>query len=228
MEKMLREKIKKLINIIKIRKMKISNRGVYIQDKELSQSDFKVGSHYRYVIDVNSKKIVILSSNNESDNTVSKRKVKDDEYKSVIDIRDKEALKVFEGADYLQCTIVEDRVIVEGFKNIDTSTNTSLMEKASNLINRVSKKVVSITDLLKVRKTAEVVMSKKALQKAVGGYEQITFDFNEIYESASKNHSFKSPGAVKNNLKNLEIPLKVISLFSGAGLMEYLDKVIAI
>lgn len=217
---MLRKKIKKLINIIKVRKMKLSKRGVYIQDKELSQSDFKVGSHYRYVIDVNSKKIVILSSDKESDNTVSKRKVKDDEFKSVIDIRDKEALKVFEGADFLQCTIVEDRVIVEGFKNADTSTNISLIEKASNLINRATKKVVSITDLMKVRKTAEVVMSKKTLQKAVGGYEQISFNFEELFSSASKDYDLKNPGAVKNNLKNLEIPLKVISLFSGAGLLD--------
>lgn len=217
---MLRKKIKKLINIIKVRKMKMSKRGVYIQDKELSQSDFKVGSHYRYVIDVNSKKIVILSSDNESDNTVSKRKVKDDEFKSVIDIRDKEALKVFEGADYLQCTIVEDRVIVEGFKNADTSTNTSLIEKASYLINRATKKVVSITDLLKVRKIAEVVMSKQTLQKAVGGYEQISLNFDEMFSNISKDYSFKNPGTVKNNLKNLEIPLKVISLFSGAGLLD--------
>lgn len=107
--------------MIKKRKMKLSKRGLYIQDAALMDTSFRVGSHYRYIVDLNTNKVIIVTSNNESDNTVSKRKIKEG-LKPVIDIRNKQALQAFEGCEYLQITIISDeKIIIEGFKENDTS-----------------------------------------------------------------------------------------------------------
>lgn len=202
--------------MIKRRKMKLSNRGIYLQDKELRYTNLKVGEHYRYILDVKSKKMYIISSDNEKDNKVSKRVGKDGEIRPVIDIRRKKILEVFNsnGADYLQVTIKNDLVIVESY----VDEKETFIGKAASVVKRVTskaKKIVSITDLIKVKKTSEVIMSVKDLQKAVG-FEQLSFDLTEL-QTATESYNSKK---LKSKIKNLEIPLKVVSLFSGAGLLD--------
>lgn len=205
--------------MIKKRKMKLSKRGVYLQDKELGLTNLKVGGHYRYILDVKSKKMFIISSNNDKDNKVSKRVTREGNTKPVIDIRKKQVLEAFQGSDYLQITIKNNLVVVEGYCNAEET----FVDKAVSLVKKVkgkAKKVTSITDLIKVKKTSEIVMSVKDLKKAVG-YEQISFDFTELIQTAdTAADSFSNSKELKNKVKNLEVPLKVISLFSGAGLLD--------
>ncbi|WP_333887911.1 hypothetical protein [Clostridium sp.] len=61
--------------MLKKRKMKNSERGIYIQDNELINSMFKVGQYFKYIIDKKNKKLIILPSNTETKNSVSKRKI---------------------------------------------------------------------------------------------------------------------------------------------------------
>lgn len=201
--------------MIKKRKMKLSKRGLYIQDAELMDTSFRVGSHYRYIVDLNTNKVIIVTSNNESDNTVSKRKIKEG-LKPVIDIRNKQALQAFEGCEYLQITIISDeKIIIEGFKETEPSALTKAKGFFKKTVNKV-KKLIDITDILKVRKTAEIVMSLKEFKQAVG-YEQITFDLAGLAGEASE---LRHTREFKTKLKYLDIPFKVVSLFSGAGLLD--------
>jgi DNA (cytosine-5)-methyltransferase 1 len=204
--------------MIKSRKAKNSKRGLYLQDIELKQTAFQPGTNFKYVIDAKNKKIVILPAE-DSANTVSKRKIKAG-LKPVIDIRNKKALSVFEEADYLQVEIHESQIIVSGYE-----------EKASNVLQKASKKIssvfsrktkaVDITSLLDVRKTSEIRMASKDLAEAVGDIQH--FEQLSIFDVIDKRGSYsdRSIQKIESGLKNIGIPLQLISLFSGAGILDY-------
>jgi DNA (cytosine-5)-methyltransferase 1 len=203
--------------MIKLRKAKKSDRGIYIQDIELMQTDFKVGSHFKYVIDQQKKQIVILPSTEENQNTVSKRSTKKG-LKPVIDIRNKKALEVFGQADYLQVEINEDKIVVSGY---DEKEDTLLSKLSSKFNRSISKKknVVDITSLLNVKKKFEFQLSKQELDEAVGqhSYQQLS-----IFDVIDNTNSFtkSSIDYVKKAIGNIQIPLQIISLFSGSGVMD--------
>jgi DNA (cytosine-5)-methyltransferase 1 len=201
--------------MFKKRKMKLSQRGIYIQDKELNDTTFKVGSHYTYITDIKSKRLIITGSDDETNNTVSKRATKQG-LKPVIDIRNKDALNVFKGSDYLQIDIIEDKIIVKGYKNAEATFIDNAVYAATRLCK--SRKLINLSEIIKVKETAEIVMSLKDLDIAVGS-SQPSFNIENIYKNISNEQSINLSD-VKNKLKNLEIPLKVISLFSGAGLLD--------
>jgi len=165
--------------LLKSRKAKVSQRGVYIQDKALQETVFQPGSHYRYVIDTKSKKIVILGSDDSKDNTVSRRHLKTS-VKPVIDIRDRDALSAFEGCDYLQVEIFGQHVIVQGYVNAAAAPLKKVTQAVSKVLGFkcAERKIVEISDLLAVKKKAEIVMSRKSLKRAAGllGYEQLELD----------------------------------------------------
>jgi len=200
--------------MIKRRKAKKSQRGIYIQDKELKNTNFKIGSHFKYIIDKQNKQIVILPTDEFTSNTVSKRTVKDG-LKPVLDIRNKEALAVFGDADYLQIEIQENEILVSGFEQQDNSIFSSLKNKVKKFVYK-KRNVVDITSLLNVKKTFDVRLSKDQLEQVVGqsSYQQLTiFDVIDNTESFTK----KSVNYVKKAVNNLHIPLQVLSIFSGSG-----------
>ncbi|MDQ0255503.1 DNA (cytosine-5)-methyltransferase 1 [Evansella vedderi] len=200
--------------LIKKRKAKVSERGIYLQDRQLQDTIFQPSTRYKYVMDMENKQIIILSSDDDSGNLVSKRKLKDG-VKPVIDIRDKKALSVFEGSDYLQVEIFDDKVIVQGYEQVGER----LSSKAKNTLKRSTKQsnVVSINDILNVRKKSEIVLSKDELSKAVGHdvvHHQLSLDFG--IESESQNNTT----FIGDKLKDIHVPLQVASLFSGAGCLD--------
>lgn len=146
---------------IKKRKAKLSERGIYIQDIELLKTQFKPGSTYSYIVDPKKKEVRIVPS--EDGNKVSKRKHKES-VKSVIDIRNREALQAFEGSDYLEVTIFEDYIKVTGIK------------KSSGVVYSLSDYMV----------TSEVLLSRRDLKAASG--EQLSLfssiSFEEEFEDA--------------------------------------------
>ncbi|WP_182101650.1 DNA (cytosine-5-)-methyltransferase [Niallia taxi] len=254
---------------LKKRKAKKSKRGIYVQDLVLKETDFQPGGHYKYVIDPKSKKLIILVSDNNKDNTVSKRKIGNVQYivvtgdtlediaerfsvtiedilkenklktnelqdgqtlnipslKPVIDIRNSDALKAFEGSDFLQVEIYNDQVIVQGFEKLEENANEGILSKTVNKIKEVAKgafrknNVADITDFMKVRKKATVVFSKEQLRKAAGEQfvaEQLSiFDWEPIQQSTTA-----SVLDISSALKNIGIPLTVASFFSGAGILD--------
>lgn len=152
------------MSLIKKRKAKVSKRGLYIQDLELLQTSFKPGTNYTYKVDLNTKTVYIYPSN--EGNTVSKRRYNDC-IKSVIDIRNKNALQAFEGADFLEVEIFKDYIKVVG-----------LRKKKDN--------VISLNDY---RKTFDVYLSRNVIQSAAG--EQLSlFDFVEQKSFFRKSFGF--------------------------------------
>ena len=202
--------------MIKTRKAKVSKRGLYIQDQELKNTQFKIGENFKYIIDNQNKKIVIVPTDEATKNTVSKRETKTG-LKPVIDLRNKEVLSLINEADYLQVEIDEDEIVVTGYE--EKASN--VLSKVSNTIKKVvskTKKVVDITSLLNVKKTFDVRLSKDQLDKAVGdAYEQLT-----IFDVIEQTNEFTSQSVnyVKKAISKLHIPLRAISLFSGAGVMD--------
>ncbi|MEC0400796.1 DNA cytosine methyltransferase [Bacillus subtilis] len=200
--------------LIKKRTAKKSDRGIYLQDTQLNQTQFKAGSHFKYIIDSKQKQIVIVPSKSDG-NTVSRRKQKDNTLKPVIDIRRKEALRVFKNADQLEVEIYEDQIIVRGL--VEEKEN--ILSKVKNILPFKNKKTASANK--KVKKKIEVQFSKHQLRNAVGqDFEQLTI-FDVIQESKTvSSDSYFNTQSFKHALKNLNIPLQVISLFSGAGIMD--------
>lgn len=139
--------------MIKKRQMKPSNRGLYIQDIEVTKNTpLKPGTHYSLNIDQKNREIIIQSS--PEGKRVSRRKIGEDEYKSVIDVRDKEVKDILSTSDSLQLEILGDRILVKWFKK---------------------GKVIALKDFLKYRSTAPIMMSMSDLQQAVGELTQSSF-----------------------------------------------------
>lgn len=210
------------MQLIKQRKAKKSDRGYYIQDKELTDV-FTPGQAYKYVLDKVNKKIIILHSDDGKGNKVSKRKTKNG-MKPVIDIRDRDALSVFndEDAQYLQVSIYEDRVVVETYIETEEESE-NIVKKAVKVVkNKISKKknVVDISQVLSVKQKSRIVLSKKDLEKAVGSYQQLSFD--DFGWSVEDDRSISKDGLthIEASLSNIHIPLQIASLFSGAGVMD--------
>lgn len=203
--------------MIKSRKAKNSKRGLYLQDIELKQTAFQPGTNFKYVIDSKNKKMVILPSE-ASLNTVSKRSTKTG-LKPVIDIRNKEALSIFKEADFLQVEIQEDQIIVSGYEEKSSSVLSKTSKKVASVFSKKSN-VLDITSLLDVRKKFEVQMSSKDLAEAVGG--SFHFEQLSIFDVLGDNPSYsnQSVQTVQNAFKNIKIPLQLISLFSGAGVLD--------
>ena len=174
--------------MIKQRKAKLSNRGLYLQDKELRETNFEVGKHFKYVVDVNNRQIVIIPTDEKTNNTVSKRQLKDG-LKPVLDIRNKEALAALQGAEYLQVEIFKNEVRIKGY--VAEKVRKGLISKERNLFD--------ITDLLNVKQSFDVRCTKEELAAVVG---------NSHHDYSSIGHSA---------LEHLHIPLQAISLFSGCG-----------
>lgn len=195
--------------MIKQRKAKRSERGIFIQDKELLNTVFQPGTHFKYIIDINQKKVIILPS--DKGNTVSKRRYQEKQ-KPVIDIRKKEALSAFQGCEYLQVSIFKDEITVEGFEKEESCVDIQNISKES----KEAKKVVSIEQILQVRKKVEFVCSKKQLQQVSNGIAQQINIFDFIDDTTVQNASVFSLEA----FKQLDIPLQIVSLFSGSGVFD--------
>ncbi|QST03126.1 DNA cytosine methyltransferase (plasmid) [Pontibacillus sp. ALD_SL1] len=201
--------------MIKKRRAKHSKRGHYIQDIELKETAFSPGDKYKYVLDLNEKRIVILPSEDGKGNTVSKRKVKDG-YKPVLDIRSKEAKAFFGEADQLQVSIYEDQVIIEVFEEEEET----LLQKATRTVKNVLKKtgkVVSLSERVALKHRGTLTLSKEDLRKAAG-FEQVSFE--DLGWSVETDSQQGSVSDIQHALSNIGIPLQAASLFSGMGIMD--------
>lgn len=199
--------------LVKKRTAKKSNRGIYLQDSQLKETNFKSGTHFKYIIDSKHKYIKIVPTT-EKGNTVSRRVTKNT-INPVIDIRNKKALSVFDNADQLEVEIYEDQILVRGL----IEEKETILTKVKNILHFKNKKTGTANK--KVKKKIEVQFSKHQLRNVVGqDFEQLTI-FDVIQESNTvPSDSYFNTQSFKHALKNLNIPLQVISLFSGAGIMD--------
>lgn len=233
-----------MLKLIKEKQAKRSKTrgGITFSDKDL----FEVNAKFKYVVDTRNNKLVILQTEDASgteldwednakklsldiDNSLVRsgtvsRKGKN--HLPLIDIRNRIANGVFGESDYLQVSIYEDTVIVEGFEEDETDSLTSkevlpvidssIRKRKKNRTE--TKKVVSITDFMKTKKKFEVSFSKNEFSKAVG--EQLSLDLNFELDTSINTFSQELSNNLKDSLENAHIPLQIASFFSGAGIMD--------
>lgn len=181
------------MELLKRREAKKSERGIYIQDRELLDSNFEPGEHFAYEIDRDKRLIRIVPSKKRTNNTVSKRKQKDVD-KPVLDIRNKNALSIFSECSKLYVEIYKDEILVTGEAI-----------KESKILPFRKKKTVSYSAKINMEELFNVVGDC---------YGQISLFSTGYFPSKGKN------GLNPKAIKDLKIPLALISLFSGAGMMD--------
>ncbi|MGM0817398.1 MAG: DNA cytosine methyltransferase [Bacillota bacterium] len=199
--------------LIKKRTAKPSERGIYIQDVQLLQTQFEVGRNFDYTIDPESHTVTIVPAEHaeQTKNTVSKRAY-NGSYKPVIDIRKKDALQAFAGVDHLEIEIFDDQILIRGIKK-----KTAITNKLGKIKDFFSFKTFKKKEERAKQDTLEVLLSRKQLDQVVGdSYQQFSiFDYLDASTTRVENKA-----TTTKLVDHLKIPLQIISLFSGAGIFD--------
>lgn len=201
----------KLKEIIKKRFINTKNR-IYIQDSELLKTVFEPGKKYAYEFNKENGSILKIFIDDNGTKIVSKRKRKDS-LNPVIDIRSKEIIEQFSKFDKMEIEIYEDEILVRG-----------LVENKLNL-NVLTRKVININPRLEVKR--ELLISKKYVNDlylqnvANGGIEQLSFKnlINNNFSSINISTEYKVEDQHEFN-ENIVTGLRLVSLFSGAGVLD--------
>lgn len=182
------------------KEIKPSKRGLTFS---LRNRNIKIGKKYSYFIDKITHAVHIVPDNN-GPLTVSRKKSGKD-YKPLFDIRSKEVKELCAHADYLQVEVSGDVIIVSTYKR----------KKA------VTSNIIRLEDVLG-EKTGEII-----LDRAVGADSvQMLFGKPTLANDA---YFTSLCGSIPNYMfrkkkKEIKQVYDVISLFSGAGLLDYAFK----
>lgn len=182
------------------RQLKKSSRGLTFVEKT-----FKIGEHYKYIVDISSRKIKVIPDEN-GPMTVSKKK-SGRNINPLIDIRSAEVKKLVSSADYIELTVLKDGSVLVKIKN-----------------NNIKSNVISLQEILESR-TSEFIIPKMMLASG-GRYDFSTascFDscrlsddsYFSYLQSSIPSYFFKKKGKIE-----LQKIYKAISLFSGAGMLD--------
>ncbi|MGG0656441.1 DNA cytosine methyltransferase [Rummeliibacillus pycnus] len=209
-----------MFKFIKNKMIKRSRKrgGITFSDADM----MKINSKYKYIIDNANHKIILVLAEDELGNarnweedvkklgidetakafsgSISRKKRGSKGFVPLVDIRNKEAMHLFESYDYLQVSIFEDTILVEGYEDKNDSPDQK----------NKSEKVVDSTSL---QTFAKKKFSYTFIREQV---EQLSLDLFSC-NSADKS-SFANK--FKDGLKQVPLVLKVASLFSGAGMMD--------
>lgn len=166
----------------------------------------KIGSHYKYLVDKTRKEVHIIPDKN-GNMTVSRKK-SNNEIKPLIDIRSSEVKELVSSADY-----IEIKVLSSG--DILVKTIRIAQQKHSN--------VVSIQEILQNR-TSEFIIPAKMLNVSGGeSYPTSLFGHATLAEESYFEYLAKSVPyyfSKKKNKKEIKKVYDIISLFSGAGMLD--------
>lgn len=183
--------------------LKKSRRGLTFS---LKNSLFHIGEKYRYVVDKRNKSVLIFSDKN-GNMTVSRKK-SGDTFKPLFDIRSKEVKELVTECDYLEIEVKRDRIVVRTVKKVTASEKIHLS------------KIVKIEDVIG-QYTGKII-----LDKASGDYPTRLFGqptlADDSYFSYLANIQLRSIS--NKNKREIKAVYDVVSLFSGAGLLDYAFK----
>lgn len=182
-----------------IKNIKKSIRGLtFSLDPEFAE----IGSHFNYYVDKKNKEILIVPENN-GKSSVSKKKC-GNKIKALYDIRSKEVKELCRSADYIQIEITGERIIARTF------------EKRKHIVRNDN--VISIEEIIG-RKTGEIVICKAAGSEWSFGRPTLLND--DYFYSLCRT----IPTCYRKNMpdkkKEIQHVYDVVSLFSGAGLLDY-------
>lgn len=175
-----------------LKKYKKSKRGLTFS---LESQAFPVGSRFIYQVDKNVRQITIFRS--ESGNTVSRKKT-GNKIKSLFDLRSKQVMDLMEQCDYFE---------------IEQSSYTIIVRFCRKKVTFMQRKRHDIGEVLESECIGSIILPEEMVKKVSGGeplYTQMTIsDFLQIEEVSRKQLE-----------KDIPMVYKVISLFSGAGMLD--------
>ena len=183
--------------------LKKSRRGLTFS---LKNSLFHIGEKYRYVVDKKNKSVLIFSD--KSGNMTVSRKKSGDTFKPLFDIRSKEVKELVAECDYLEIEVKCDQIVVRTVKKVAANEKIHLS------------KIVKIEDVIG-QYTGKII-----LDKASGDYPKRLFGqptlADDSYFSYLANSQLRSIS--NKNKREIKAVYDVVSLFSGAGLLDYAFK----
>lgn len=204
-----------LDKLIKKRPLKTKNHRIYLQDKELLQTNFKPGEKISFIFDKENKSLKITPSK-EGSISVSKRN-KGTYINPIIDIRKKEVLNNFNDCSLLEVEIFENEILIKGYTEIKEES----IEKEENIIN-INEKLYKKQIITTTPKELDIW-----LKKASGdNYNLLEASIDNCVEniiSAGKNiHYFDDNTSISENIfKSIsKKAIKAISFCSGIGALD--------
>ena len=94
------------------KKIKTSKRGLTFSFSGLKR--FSPGRHYRYILDVEFNNLILLPAKDGL--MVSRKKTKNGQIKSLIDLRNREIRNAIKHADFLEIEMKEDSILVSSLE----------------------------------------------------------------------------------------------------------------
>ena len=164
------------------------------------KSIFGIGDHFRYFIDKKNREVVIVKDAN-GHNTVS-RKRSGTEYRPLFDLRSADVRQLVQDADYMEVSVKGTKIVVSCIKEVSAA-------------NIQTSNIIHIGDVLGVE------IGKIELSAAVGytGSRNITPADRDSDEYFS--YLCSQIPSYHTKRKEFKRIYDVISLFSGAGLLDY-------
>lgn len=196
------------------KKIKTSDRGLTFAFNKTEQ--FDIGTAITYTVDLKSKKIIILPAGTGDKKASVSRKRSGSEFKPLLDLRSRDIKEVLKSAEYLNIEVQEDKILVSTY--VDDSANT-LQNKANKLGKK--DKVIRLEEIIPVRKTSSFLLDKTILAKVSGGESLFSESQGCAYSTVNNANSSVAANFIEHTKNGIQKVFKVISLFSGAGMLDY-------
>lgn len=183
-----------------MRTLRKSTRGLTFTAPSL-----KIGSHYRYLVDISEKKIHIIPDT-DGNMTVSRKKC-GNTVKPLVDIRSAEVRELVKNADYMELkTLADGGILVKIRKKIKANAS-SMVSLQEILASRTSEFIIPAEML---------AVSGGSMPAYMYGHATLAEDsYFEYLETSAPRYFKKKKG--RDELKKV---YKAISLFSGAGMLD--------
>ena len=182
-----------------IKKIKSSKRGLTFSFP--SMGAFKPGAKYRYIIDVSQKQLLIIPS--QDGGLVVSRKKSGNQVRALFDMRSREVRELLLQAQYIEVEISETKI-------------------QANLISDEGEASARYGKIEPLRKACYAMVEvPRELLKASGGealYHQ--YSLFEVFQSMEAMLPQNGESAMRGPCRDLQDVIKVISLFSGAGMLD--------
>lgn len=204
---------------------KNSIRRIYLDDKHIAETGFKIGTKFSYEVDLNTRKVrIVPNATLEAKGTVSRRK-NGEKLVPLIDLHNKRIEETFKGFNQCQITIFDDEIIVEPLQAASSSETTESTKSSfkfsdlcSKLISFKAKKEEKLAKIKLKEQQLNEILAKKNQKIAAG--QMSLFDSNFTLSEDVVTQTLAQTSTFQNELPLLNKTLKVLSLFSGVGAFE--------
>lgn len=162
---------------------------------------FEPGKKYRYILDKSNGRLMIFPVKEREKGLKVSRKKSNGKIKSLLDIRNKDVLSIMNEAEFLEIEIADTEIII------------TAMKKAKSKAGQI----LSIDQHLE--KIGSFQVAKEMLNASGYGGSFHQYSLSELFGSVmSEGAGVSVHEEVK---KDFPCALKIISLFSGAGMLDY-------